>query len=169
MTGLADDLEPPDDGPAQPPATTTAPPDPASLRSSLEAANRRAAEAEQRAAAAEALVRTKDLAAAGLSTDAAAQYPAGADTTPEAVSAWLAKQQAAFGIQPTTAQPAGQTSAATAPPADQAAMQRAAQAAGQAIAPAEGIAGLQARMADKSIPYPQLLEELRAHGFNQLP
>ena len=53
------------------------------------------------------------------------------------------------------------------PPEVQRSMELVSQAQASASAPADGVEGLLARMKDRSVPYPQLVQEMRAYGFRQ--
>lgn len=160
-----------------PAANTSQQETPSGLRKQLEEANAAKKAMAERVAALEAKERTNELTSlvkgAGLPEAAAARYPADAEVTPEKVTAW-AEAEKAYALQltggqqpqPDTAQQPGQpVPPVGVTPETQAAMGKAAAAAAGASPPTEGLEGMYARLQDRSISYPQLLEEMAAMGF----
>jgi hypothetical protein len=161
-----------------PPAGTSQPETASGLRKQLEEANAAKRAMAERVAKLEADQRKRDLTdlvkGAGLPEAAAARFPADAEVTSEKVTEWAAAEKAyaqqLAGVQPTPPTPDTPTPGATAPPVGvtpeaQAAAQRVAAAAAGASPPTEGLDGMYQRLQDRSVPWPQLQQELDAMGF----
>lgn len=147
---------------------------PSGLRKQLETANAEKRAMAERVAKLEAQQRTTELTnlvkGAGLPEAAAARYPADAEVTPEKVTEWVnaekAYAQQLTGTQPTPPVPDVPAPAAGVTPEAQAAAAKVAAAAAGASPPTEGLEGMYARLQDRSVPWPQLQEEMAAMGFH---
>jgi hypothetical protein len=166
VTGLADDLNLPDDagGGAPPDQGGNADVSGSGLRKQLEDALAAKKAAETQLGDLQKEQRQRDLTEAGLSEAARADYPPGASTDAAAVKEWLAAKQAAYGVTATQQAPPAAAPPAVSPAAQQA-MQQAQQAQAGAVPTAQGLEGLLARMRDKSVAWPELKQELTAYGF----
>jgi hypothetical protein len=161
-----------------PPADTSQQETASGLRAQLKAANDAKAAMAERVAKLETQQRTNELTSlvkgAGLPEAAAARYPADAEVTPEKVKEWAdAERTYAQQLTGTQAAPPAPTPGQPVPPVGitpeqvrAAALDRAASEGAQP--PTEGLEGMYQRLQDRSIPYPQLQQEMRAMGFRDL-
>jgi len=143
------------------------------LRQQLEAALAEKKAMGEKLAALEAKDRAAGLAAglkaAGLGESAAKFYPKDADTGEAAVEAWAEELKAAVPQQAPPAPEPAAPPAATLPPEAQRVMQQVQDAAASAPAAEQGLTAMLGRLRDPTIPYPQLLQEMRAMGFQPPP
>lgn len=175
---VTDDFALPGEEQTPPAGTATQQPQSGSgLRQQLEQSLAEKTAATARVKELEATLRKRDLTdlvkGAGLPESAAARYPADAEVTPEKVTAWADAEKAY--AQSLTGQPAppqaGEPPAATqpappaVPPEVQRAMGQVDQAQAGAQPPVQGLEGMHQRLQDRSVPWPQLQEELKAMGF----
>lgn len=173
---VTDDFDLPGD--ETPPAGTSEQETPRDLRKQLAEANAAKKAMAERVAALEAQQRTTELTSlvkgAGLPETAAARYPADAEVTPEKVKEWAdAEKTYAQQLTGTQAAPPAPTPGQPAPPVGvtpeqvrAAALDRAASEGAQP--PTEGLEGMYQRLQDRSVPWPQLKQEMDAMGFRDL-